>query len=76
MLYDIIFPHKQQAKGTRTAIACNRRGCFLQIHPFKRTILPHQILDIVEPFLIHPGICDKYNTPVDLKHDRNKIKYS
>lgn len=59
MLYDIIFSHEQQTKGTWTAIACNRRGSFLQIHPFKRTVLPYQILDIVEPFLIHSGICDK-----------------
>ena len=55
----------------------------MQINPFKGTVLPHQILNILELFLIQAGICDKQDAPVDgpglLKHPpyilfRNTVK--
>lgn len=58
--------HKQQAKRTRAAVARNGRRRLLQVDPFKRAILPHQILNVLELLFIHSGIGDEQDAPVNV----------
>ena len=41
----VVPSHEQQAKGPRTAVAGDSWGRFLQVDPFKGTVLIHQILN-------------------------------
>lgn len=36
---DIVPSHEQKAEGAGTTVAGNSGGCFLQVDPFKRTML-------------------------------------
>ena len=38
----------------------------MQINPLKRAELLYQILNILELLLIHSGICNEQDTPVDI----------
>ena len=62
----VVPSHKQQAEGPGTAVAGNGGGRLLQIDLFKRTVLLHQILNILELLCVHPGICDKQDALVNV----------
>ena len=63
---DIVPSHKQKTKGAGTTVAGNGGGRFLQVNPFKRTVLLHQILNVLQPFLVHSRVGDEQNPPVDV----------
>ena len=62
----IVFFHKQQAEGSRSAVAGNSRRCFLQVYPFKWAVLVNQALDVAELLVVHSRIGNKQDAPVDV----------
>ena len=58
--------HEQQPEGARTAVACDGGRRLLEVDPLKGAILLYQILNILELFLIHPGIGNEQDAPVNI----------